>query len=67
MAEVDGDRPEVSLLFAVGCSTYLTLSKIGCDHESRVRLEIRNFISKIKFDNKVRNQNLKTTYTSFAE
>jgi hypothetical protein len=34
MVEVDDDRPEVSLLFVVGCSTYLTLSKIVCDHES---------------------------------
>jgi hypothetical protein len=29
MVEVDDDRPEVSLLFVVGCSTYLTLSKNG--------------------------------------
>jgi hypothetical protein len=34
MVEVDDDRREVSLLFVVGCSTYLTLSKIVCDHES---------------------------------
>jgi hypothetical protein len=34
MVEEDDDRPEVSLLFVVGCSTYLTLSKIVCDHES---------------------------------
>jgi hypothetical protein len=33
MVEVDDDRPEVSLLFVVGCSTYLLLSKIVCDHE----------------------------------
>jgi hypothetical protein len=33
MAEVYDDQPEVSLLFVVGCSTYLTLSKIVCDHE----------------------------------
>jgi hypothetical protein len=34
MVEVDNDRPEVSLLFVVGCRTYLSLSKIVCDHES---------------------------------
>jgi hypothetical protein len=33
MVEVDDDQPEVSLLFVVGCSTYLTLSKIVCGHE----------------------------------
>jgi hypothetical protein len=34
LVEVDDDRLEVSLLFVVGCSTYLTLSKIVSDHES---------------------------------
>jgi hypothetical protein len=34
MVEVNDDRPEVSLLFVVRCSTYLTLSKIVCHHES---------------------------------
>jgi hypothetical protein len=34
MVEVDDNQPEVSLLFVVGCSTYLTLSRIVCDHES---------------------------------
>jgi hypothetical protein len=30
MVEVDDNQPKVSLLFVVGCSTYLTLSKIVC-------------------------------------
>jgi hypothetical protein len=34
MVKADDDRPQVSLLCVVGCSTYLTLSKIVCDHES---------------------------------
>jgi hypothetical protein len=34
MVDADDDQPEVSLLFVKAYSTYLTLSKIVCDHES---------------------------------
>jgi hypothetical protein len=41
MVDDDDDRPEVSLLFVVGCSTYLTLSKLVeiVSRESRLKAQ----------------------------
>jgi hypothetical protein len=46
MVNNDDDQPEVSLLFVVGCSTYLTYSKIGWDRASGSKAqETKNWIS----------------------